>query len=83
MADKKESLNSDANERLKIWLGLVKFCFAVFFVCATLIRINHEKMKARIEIAELENGDCGGDDGDDSGQERDQAKPKDLKTSRK
>jgi outer membrane protein assembly factor BamD (BamD/ComL family) len=69
MAEKKENTSSDANERLKIWLGLVKFCFAVFFICVTLIKINHEKMKARIEIAELENGSCDGDDESESGQD--------------
>ena len=60
MADKKEASAPDPNERLRIWLGFAKFCFAVFFICATLIKINHEKQKARIEIAEMENG-CGGD----------------------
>ena len=69
MADKKEAVLSDSNARLQIWLSFAKFVFAVFFICGTLIRMNHEKVKSKIEIAELENG-CGGDDQADEAKDK-------------
>jgi hypothetical protein len=81
MAEKKENPAADANERLKIWLGLVKFCFAVLIICGTLVKINHEKMRARIKIAEIENAGCEGDDEPQA--DHTDAKPKASEAGRK